>query len=140
LPARRTGRAEHRSPNNKGGTNYRDAPLRTRCARAGGKTAGDYTMPCNTSHTHTPPTPTCGCLTVAQFARHYHVGGDKVRLWIKQGELKALNISTSPLGKPRYVITPEAVADFERRRDAGPAPQPPKRRRKKSYRYYPDPD
>ena len=68
-------------------------------------------------------------LTVADFARRYRVGVDKVRAWIAKGELKAINTAALSCGKPRWVVTPEAVAEFEAKRAGGPAPKPQRRRR-----------
>jgi hypothetical protein len=84
------------------------------------------------------PPPAVG-LTVADVAHRYRVGGDKVRAWIRSGELAAVNTASSLCGKPRYVVMPEALADFERRRAAAHLLQPV-RRRKRTVRidYYPD--
>jgi hypothetical protein len=78
-------------------------------------------------------------LTVQEVARRYRVSPDKVRLWIKKGEILALNTAATLCGKPRWVITPDALAAFEQRRMGGPAPKP-KRRRKRGelVDYYPD--
>jgi hypothetical protein len=79
-------------------------------------------------------------LTVPEFARHYRVSEDKVRSWIARGELRAVNTATALCGKPRWVIPPEAVAEFERRRRGGPAPKSPGRRRRRTQEvdFYPD--
>lgn len=70
-------------------------------------------------------------LTVADFAQRYRVGPDKVRGWIARGELQAINTASVLCGKPRWVITPESLAAFERRRQGGePAKATPKRRRR----------
>jgi hypothetical protein len=68
-------------------------------------------------------------LTVREFARRYRVGKDRVLGWIRRGELRAVNTAGVMCGKPRYIIPPEALAEFEKRRDAGPPPKPPRRRR-----------
>jgi transposase len=52
-------------------------------------------------------------LTVRDVARRYRVSPDKVRGWIKQGELPAVNTAATMCGKPRWVITPEELARFE---------------------------
>jgi transposase len=67
-------------------------------------------------------------LTVAEVARRFRVGEDKVRSWIKSGELAALNTASALCGRPRFVVTPDALAAFERRRSAA-APKPARRRR-----------
>ncbi len=78
-------------------------------------------------------------LTVAEVARRYRVGPDKVHHWIRTGELQALNVATAVCGRPRFVVTPEALAAFEKRRDARPAPKPaPRPRRGFRVDYFPD--
>jgi hypothetical protein len=77
-------------------------------------------------------------LTVRSVAQRYRVGEDKVRGWIARGELAAVNTARALCGKPRWVIMPEALVAFERRR----AGQPPKTQRR-SHRpvlidFYPD--
>jgi transposase len=69
-------------------------------------------------------------LTVRDVARRYRVSPDKIRLWIKKGELSAINTAATICGKPRWVIPAEALAEFERRRAGGPTPKPPRRRRR----------
>jgi excisionase family DNA binding protein len=71
-------------------------------------------------------------LTVREVARRYRVGEDKVRAWIKRGELHAINTAARLCGKPRWVIPPEALAEFEKGRRGGPAPKPQHRRRRKA--------
>jgi hypothetical protein len=67
------------------------------------------------------PLPPAAGLTVRDVARRYRVGGDKVRLWIARGELAAVNTAAALCGKPRFVVLPEHLAAFERRRAAAPA-------------------
>jgi hypothetical protein len=63
-------------------------------------------------------------------ARRYRVGEDKVRRWIARGELAAVNTAAVLSGKPRWVVTAEALAEFERKRRGGPSPKPQRRRRR----------
>jgi hypothetical protein len=78
-------------------------------------------------------------LTVRNVAKRYRVGPDKVRAWIDRGELRAVNTAAVLCGKPRGVILPDVLAEFERRRAGGPTPKPPQRRRRKELiDYYPD--
>jgi hypothetical protein len=79
-------------------------------------------------------------LTVADVARRYRVGEDKVRNWIRKGELIAINTATVLCGKPRWVVLPDALAAFERQRAGGPPPKPPRRQRKPPdfVDYFPD--
>ena len=78
-------------------------------------------------------------LTVRDLARRYRVGEDKIRGWIRCGEMRAVNTATALCGRPRWVVSPDALAEFERRRVSGPIPQP-KRPRKKTgiVDYFPD--
>ena len=69
-------------------------------------------------------------LTVADVARRYRVSPDKVRGWIKRGELSAINTASSRCGKPRYVIMPESLERFELGRQAATPPSPAPRRRR----------
>lgn len=85
------------------------------------------------------PKPLTTGLTVSEFAERYRIGVDKVHGWIRRGELKAVNVASVLCGRPRWVILPDAIAEFEKRRTGGPEPQQPKRRRKTTaVDYYPD--
>ena len=77
--------------------------------------------------------------TVAEVAKRLRVSPDKVRGWINAGQLAAVNTAAALCGKPRWVVLPEALAEFEKRRRSGPAPKPPRRRRSKCLiDFYPD--
>ena len=71
-------------------------------------------------------------LTPPEFAKRYGINTDKVHVFIRDGELRAIDVSQKPGGRPRWRITPEAIEEFERRRSSKtPAASPkPKRRRK----------
>jgi transposase len=79
-------------------------------------------------------------LTVPEVARRYRVGEDRVRGWIRRGELRALSTADRRCTRPRFVITPEALAEFEQRRQAAtPADYRPKRRKRTTeIDFYPD--
>ena len=78
-------------------------------------------------------------LTVAEIARQYRVGEDKVRTWIARGELRAINTAARLCGRPRWVVSPDGLAEFERRRAGGPTPRPRRRRRQVGMTdFYPD--
>lgn len=78
-------------------------------------------------------------LTVREVARRYRVGEDKVRTWIRRAELRAINTATTTCGKPRFVITAEALREFERRRAAAPLKAAPRRKRQQGMvDFYPD--
>jgi hypothetical protein len=78
-------------------------------------------------------------LTVADVARRFRVSPDKVRAWIRRGELLAINTAAALCGRPRFVIPSDALDAFERSRQAGPPPKPARRRKQtKLVDYYPD--
>ena len=60
--------------------------------------------------------------TPPEYARSRRVKPDKVLAWIASGELAAINVATKPDGRPRWIITIEAIAEFEQRRSSRPAP------------------
>jgi excisionase family DNA binding protein len=69
--------------------------------------------------------------TPRELARVLRVSPDRVRAWIQAGELGAIDTARNRCGRPRYVILPHHLAEFEqRRRAATPAPKPPPRRRR----------
>jgi hypothetical protein len=53
----------------------------------------------------------------------------KIIAAICRGELVAINLAEPGSSRPRYKISPEAIADFERRRSAGPLPKKIRRTR-----------
>jgi transposase len=80
-------------------------------------------------------------LTTRDVARRYRVGEDKVRAWIARGELRAINTADCGRGRPRWVITPDSLAEFERGRQADrPAPKraPRRKRQADTIDFYPD--
>jgi len=62
----------------------------------------------------------CKKLTPPQLARRFGVGPDKVLMWIRNGELPAINGATKPNGRPRYLIDIADVEAFEARRQVRP--------------------
>ncbi len=91
-----------------------------------------------TTTTSTSTSATAG-LTIADVARRYRVKRGKVRAWINRGELRAINTALEPCSKERWVILPDALAEFERRRASGPLPKVARRRRPITGKdYYPD--
>jgi hypothetical protein len=67
--------------------------------------------------------------TVEDVAIRERVGADKVRGWIARGELLAINVAATLCGKPRWVISPEALTEFENRRSSAPVPKPKRKQR-----------
>jgi hypothetical protein len=84
--------------------------------------------------------PTPAGLTVRDAARRYRIGEAKVRALIARGELRAVNTALLACQKPRWVIPPEALAEFEGMRAGAPTPQAPRRRRRPAQQtdFYPD--
>ena len=79
--------------------------------------------------------------TPAELAKLLRVSPDRIRAWIQTGELGAINTARHRCGRPRYVILPHHVTEFEqRRRAATPAAKPAPRRklRKVAVDYFPD--
>jgi hypothetical protein len=77
-------------------------------------------------------------LTVAEFAKTFRVGPDKVRAFIRAGVLRAVNVAVDLAGKPRWVITSEAVAAFLAQRQVAPPPPLKRRRRGAVKDYFPN--
>jgi len=69
-------------------------------------------------------------LTPPQVGRRLAVSPDKVIGWIRNGELRAVNVVGSLGSRPRWRIDPADLAAFEARRSAGPTPKPVRRRRR----------
>lgn len=58
--------------------------------------------------------------TPPELAHRWRCKPEKVIAWIKAGELAAVNVANR--GKrARWVVSPQAIADFEQRRAAEPA-------------------
>jgi excisionase family DNA binding protein len=66
--------------------------------------------------------------TVPELAVYLRVGVKTIREWIRKGELTAVNVGS--LNRTRLIITPDALADFIRRRSVPVEPQPRRRRRR----------
>jgi hypothetical protein len=65
--------------------------------------------------------------TPRELARILRISPDKVRALIRSGELGAINTATARCGKPRFVVLPHHLAEFERGRRISPAAKPPPR-------------
>jgi excisionase family DNA binding protein len=77
--------------------------------------------------------------TVRELAKVLRVSPDKVRGWIARGELGAINTAAARCGKPRYVILPHHLAEFEGRHAAAQPAEPVRRKRRTvAVDYYPD--
>jgi hypothetical protein len=86
--------------------------------------------------TDAPPTG----YTVADLCRRWKVGPDKIRAFLRRGELIGVNVATTLSGKPQWRITAESVQRFEQRRSSALSPRAPPRRRRQQgiLDYYPD--
>jgi hypothetical protein len=70
-------------------------------------------------------------VTAPVLAKRWGVGTDKVTGFIKSGELQAINIATKIGGRPRYLISEDAIAAFKKARQVVPdSPQVKRLRRK----------
>jgi transposase len=79
----------------------------------------------------TAPDASAAGFTVRDLSQRWRVSEDKVRAWIGKGEQKGVNTATNLCGRPRWVVSPDAVAEFEKRR-AGSSPPKLKRARKRT--------
>jgi excisionase family DNA binding protein len=70
--------------------------------------------------TYTPP----------QLAKKLGIGEDKVRSWIRDGSLKAPDVSKKRGGPPRYLITQDAVDAFLKNRQVEQPVAAPRKQRK----------
>jgi hypothetical protein len=83
--------------------------------------------------------PAAAGLTVAEVARRYRVSGDKVRRWLRTGEMAGINTSATLAGRPRFIITQDSLAAFERRRSTAAPPRPARRKKRTTLvDYYPE--
>jgi hypothetical protein len=70
------------------------------------------------------------CLSLDAIAARWGVSHGTVLNHVYSGALRAIDVSTNPRRKSRYVVPPEALAEFEASRmTPPPSPPPPPRRR-----------
>jgi excisionase family DNA binding protein len=69
--------------------------------------------------------------TVPELARTLRVSRDKIRAWIRAGQLEAINTAAARCRKPRYVVLPHQLEAFVKRQKAGSPERPARARRKK---------
>jgi excisionase family DNA binding protein len=67
--------------------------------------------------------------TPNELAKVLRVSPDRIRAWIQAGELGAINTARHRCGRPRYVVLPDHVAEFTKRRKASTPPKPSRRRK-----------
>lgn len=71
-------------------------------------------------------------LTPPEIARLWGITPDKVLCWIRSGELRAIDASTSQGERPRYLVDIDDLATFELSRSTAPkAEAKPARRSRK---------
>jgi excisionase family DNA binding protein len=71
-------------------------------------------------------------LNVREVCERLAVAEHTVLSWIRNGELRAINVGRRPgTKKPRWRVTPEALATFVLLRS--PAPPAPKRQRRRKH-------
>jgi excisionase family DNA binding protein len=68
-------------------------------------------------------------MTPRQVAAYLRVGRDRVLNWLRKGELGAVNLA-APGDRPRFVVLPHHLAEFERWHAAAAPPKPARRRRR----------
>jgi hypothetical protein len=84
-------------------------------------------------------TPPATGFSVKDLARRWLVGEDKIRTWLKRGELVGVNVALTMCGRPMWRIPAEEVQRFEQRRSSTPSPKPAKRRQRVAHiDFYPD--
>ena len=79
----------------------------------------------------TSAAPSTAWLTPPQVAEQLAVDPSKVIVWIKRGELVAVNLASRIDGRARYRISAEALGEFLRRRTATPTARPTRSRRRR---------
>lgn len=84
------------------------------------------------------PEPPLHGFSVADLCRRWKVGADKIRAFLRRGELIGVNVALNLSARPQWRITRESVELFERRRSSAPPPKPPRKRRRPAIvDYYP---
>jgi hypothetical protein len=88
---------------------------------------------------HNPPTPTNPPrgLTPRQAALYYRVSRAVIMRWLKDGTLGSITLPDAN-GRPRYVVLPRHLAEFEARHATPARPARPKRARKPRAKAVPD--
>jgi hypothetical protein len=71
-------------------------------------------------------------VTPPQYARQLGVDTAKVLKWIRSGELRAIDASTTRGSRPRYLIDVADILTFEAGRSVQPPTPRPQRRRRQT--------
>jgi len=80
--------------------------------------------------------PACPYLTPPEVAKLLRVRIDKVRGWIRRGELAAVDVSETIGGRPRYRIARDDLDAFLRRRQVTTPPVTVRGRRQPAIKQY----
>lgn len=75
-------------------------------------------------------------MTPPEVAKLLRVRVDKVRSWIMQGALRAVDVSEHCGGRPRYRVSADDLRAFLERRSVKPAVAAPRPRRDESIKSY----
>lgn len=76
-------------------------------------------------------------LTPAKLARYWGVSSDKITTWIRDGELRAVNLASAKSTRPRYMVPWASIRAFEESRATTPqAAEPPPRPRDRRPKLY----
>jgi len=67
--------------------------------------------------------------TLAEIAERWGVSHSTVLSLVYGGDLRAIDISTNPKGKSRYIVPADSLADFEASRTTAPPEKPETRKR-----------
>jgi excisionase family DNA binding protein len=77
--------------------------------------------------------------TPRELARLLRISPDRVRAMIQSGELGAVDTARVRCGRPRYVILPQHLQEWARRRRVSPPPKLARRRKRTDMvDYFPD--
>ena len=68
--------------------------------------------------------------TLADVAARWNCSHSSVLALVYSGDLAAIDISTNPAGRSRYIVPADALDAFEQRRTVAPPAPAPKRRAK----------
>ncbi len=87
------------------------------------------------------PTPLEHGFTPNELARLLRVSPDRIRAWIKRGELSAIDTAPPRSGRPRYIVLPAHLEAFEQQHRAmttATKHTPRRSRRAGQIDFYPD--
>jgi excisionase family DNA binding protein len=79
-------------------------------------------------------------LTPNELARVLRVSADKIRSWIRNGRLGAVNVAANRCGRAQFVVLPHHLQEWEQKHRAAPPTALPRRRRRQQQEidYFPD--